>query len=343
MPKAYRPIALLNTLSKLLEALIASRMSYLAEAHGLLPDNHFGGRRGQGTETALHAALEAIIQVGRMVRWYPRCYLTSLGPPITSPMTDFCITSAHAGSHRPTSPGLAASSGAGPPHWCCQSILRVETGIPQGSPISPILYIFYNAGLMGRGAPEWGTDNIGYIDDTTMLATGDSEHANCQRLREHYRRGCLCWAATHASRFEPSKFQLIHFHPPGQGPRGGPGEPLNLGDGQIIEASATARLLGVILDQRLTFESHLKHVDTAATRRLQAISTLGGSKWGLRLRELRHVYTACITPIMLYAASVWYAPPVRGQKRLHSQQTKVLNQIQRRAGKLIAGAFRTVK
>ncbi|KAF7172661.1 hypothetical protein CNMCM5623_004803 [Aspergillus felis] len=193
--------------------------------------------------------------------------------------------------------------------------------------------------LMG---PEWGTENIGYIDDATMHATGDSEHDTCQRLREHYRRGCLRWAATHASRFGPSKFQLIHFHAPGPGAQSGPGEPLDLGDGQVVEAGATARLLGVTLDQHLTLEAHLKHVDTAATRRLQAISALGGSKWGLRLRELRHIYTACITPIMLYAASVWYAPPVRGRRRFHGQQTKILNRIQRRAGKLIVGAFQTV-
>ncbi|KAF7183375.1 hypothetical protein CNMCM7691_003574 [Aspergillus felis] len=193
--------------------------------------------------------------------------------------------------------------------------------------------------LMG---PEWGRENIGYIDDATMHATGDSEHDTCQRLREHYRRGCLRWAATHASRFGPSKFQLIHFHAPGPGAQSGPGEPLDLGDGQVVEAGATARLLGVTLDQHLTLEAHLKHVDTAATRRLQAISALGGSKWGLRLRELRHIYTACITPIMLYAASVWYAPPVRGRRRFHGQQTKILNRIQRRAGKLIVGAFQTV-
>jgi exonuclease III len=356
VPKAYRPIALLNTLSKLLEALIASRLSYLAEAHGLLPDNHFGGRKGQGTENALHAALEAIHsgwKNGKVVsallldisgafdnvshdrllhnlraRRIPQAYVTWLGSFLRGRTTSLVL-----------------------PEYTMPT-RRVETGIPQGSPLSPILYIFYNAGLMGRGAPEWGTDNIGYIDDTTMLATGDSEQANCLRLREHYRRGCLRWAATHASRFEPSKFQLIHFHPQGrraqglsargQGASTEQGEPLDLGDGQVIQPSTTARLLGVILDQHLTFEAHLKHVDSAATRRLQAISALGGSKWGLRLQELRHVYTACITPIMLYAASVWYAPPVRGRKRLHSQQTKVLNRIQRRAGKLIAGAFRTV-
>ncbi|KAG2000740.1 hypothetical protein GB937_010884, partial [Aspergillus fischeri] len=45
-PKAYRPIALLSTIGKALEAVIATRMSYLVEAYGLLPTNHVGGRRG---------------------------------------------------------------------------------------------------------------------------------------------------------------------------------------------------------------------------------------------------------------------------------------------------------
>ncbi|KAF7174349.1 hypothetical protein CNMCM5623_007004 [Aspergillus felis] len=353
VPKAYRPIALLNTLSKLLEALVASRMSYLAETHGLLPENHFGGRKGQGTENALHAALEAIHsgwKNGKVVS----ALLLDISGAFDNVSHDRLLHNLRA-SRIPqayvtwlSSFLRGRSTSLLLPEYTMPT-RRVETGIPQGSPLSPILYIFYNAGLMGRGDPEWGTDNIGYIDDTTMLATGDSEHANCQRLRAHYRRGCLHWAATHASQFELSKFQLIHFHPPGRRARGdaepphsGPGEPLDLGDGQVVQASATARLLGVTLDQHLTFEAHLKHVDTAATRRLQAISALGGSKWGLRLRELRHIYTACITPIMLYAASVWYAPPARGRRRFHSQQVKVLNRIQRRAGKLIAGAFRTV-
>lgn len=57
---AYRPISLLNTLGKLLEAVMARRLSYLAEHHGLLPDTQFGGRPGRTTEQALLILTNAI-------------------------------------------------------------------------------------------------------------------------------------------------------------------------------------------------------------------------------------------------------------------------------------------
>jgi exonuclease III len=61
VPKAYRPIALLNTTGKIMEAVIAKRLSYLAETHNLLPDTHMGGRKLRSTEheEADRAAKEA--------------------------------------------------------------------------------------------------------------------------------------------------------------------------------------------------------------------------------------------------------------------------------------------
>lgn len=53
IPGAYRPISLLNTLGKLLEAVMAKRLSYYAETYNLLPDTQFGGRPGRTTEQAL--------------------------------------------------------------------------------------------------------------------------------------------------------------------------------------------------------------------------------------------------------------------------------------------------
>lgn len=53
IPGVYRPISLLNILGNVLKAVIAKRLSYYAETHGLLPNTQFGGRPGRNTEQAL--------------------------------------------------------------------------------------------------------------------------------------------------------------------------------------------------------------------------------------------------------------------------------------------------
>ncbi len=54
IPKAYRPIALLNTMWKVLSAIITNHISFLTEEHQLLPTNHFRGRPGRTTADALY-------------------------------------------------------------------------------------------------------------------------------------------------------------------------------------------------------------------------------------------------------------------------------------------------
>src|SRR6266481_3198126 len=49
IPKAYRPIALLNSIAKLATSIVAEELSYLVEANGPLPDTHFGSCLGQST------------------------------------------------------------------------------------------------------------------------------------------------------------------------------------------------------------------------------------------------------------------------------------------------------
>ena len=54
VPKAYRPIALLNTTAKLLTAIVTDNMSHLIKTNHLLPSTHFGGRPGCSTTDSLH-------------------------------------------------------------------------------------------------------------------------------------------------------------------------------------------------------------------------------------------------------------------------------------------------
>ena len=58
LPKSYRPISLLATLGKVLEAVVANTISTLVEKHQLLPSNHFGARQRRSCEQALNVLVE---------------------------------------------------------------------------------------------------------------------------------------------------------------------------------------------------------------------------------------------------------------------------------------------
>jgi hypothetical protein len=65
VPKAFRPISLLPTISKGLEAVVAARLSYITEKYSLLPINHFGARPRRSAEQALNVLVERIYQAWR--------------------------------------------------------------------------------------------------------------------------------------------------------------------------------------------------------------------------------------------------------------------------------------
>lgn len=65
---AWRPISLLSTLGKILEAVVAERISYAVETYGLLPANHFGARKRRSAEQALMLLQENIYRAWRMGR-----------------------------------------------------------------------------------------------------------------------------------------------------------------------------------------------------------------------------------------------------------------------------------
>lgn len=52
-PNAYRPIALLSCLGKILEKIIMSRITFWAESKNLIAPGHMGGRRNHSTDDAL--------------------------------------------------------------------------------------------------------------------------------------------------------------------------------------------------------------------------------------------------------------------------------------------------
>ncbi len=58
--KSYRPIALLETISKAIETVVAKRLTRLAEEHNVLPKHQMGARKGRDTTSALELIVEQV-------------------------------------------------------------------------------------------------------------------------------------------------------------------------------------------------------------------------------------------------------------------------------------------
>lgn len=198
IPEAYRPISLLSTLGKILELVVARRLSYWAETHNLLPTNQFGARPRRSCEQALVILTESIKDA-----WRQRKVLS---------LVSFDVKGAYNGvprevmADRLSRRGIPSSIVRWVQSFCSGRRATVvvngfETeamdvafpGLPQGSPLSPVLYIFFNADLV-----DTDVDNrkgaIGFVDDYTRWTIGNSVEENMAALQHEVVPRALQWA-----------------------------------------------------------------------------------------------------------------------------------------------------
>ena len=74
---------------------------------------------------------------------------------------------------------------------------------------------------------------------------------------------------------------------------------------ETIKVKDTVRLLGVILDRKLTFSSHIKRVIADCTARLRQVMAVSGTDWGSATVDLRALHIAYIRSKLLYCSPVF--------------------------------------
>src|SRR3979411_218538 len=88
---------------------------------------------------------------------------------------------------------------------------QLKAGVLQGSPLSLILFLFYNAPLLeALDQPDPLLSPLGFADDVNLLTYGEATVVNCTNLEIAHEQ-CLDWARTHGMRFAPDKYTLTHF------------------------------------------------------------------------------------------------------------------------------------
>ena len=212
--------------------------------------------------------------------------------------------------------------------------INIEAGIPQGSPLSPILFMIYNAELLE--IPRATELALGYIDDIAYGIGGLSAQGNVERLQEILAKSEE-WKEKHGAQFEPSKYMLIHFT---RNPRLDVTAEIRLNN-TTITPEKEARYLGVIFDQKLKFRSHLDHATKKGTKFALALSSIARITWGTSFKYARRLYTAVIRPRIQYGAAIWHRPGDT-QNSPATSQVKSLTTVQRLAMKTITGCFRTM-
>ncbi|OHW95285.1 reverse transcriptase-like protein [Colletotrichum incanum] len=298
-PKAYRPIALLNTVGKVMDAIITERLNYMAETHQLLPEKHMGGRRQRSTEHAMHLIIDKIYEAWNRGQGEVASLLLldvsgafgnashrRLLHKLRKRRVDEKIirwTTSFLGNRQTQ---IHADGYQSEPY-------TLTTGIPQGSPLSPILYPFYNADLPERCSQDQETLATGFIDD------GRHNRRNLPQTPRALEEA-ESWATTQASVFAPEKFQLVHFTRAKS--RINITTPL-LSKWCEIKPELTCKYLGLTMDTALRWKQHIDETERKVSKTITAISSPGNSTWGVRTKEMRTIYQGVAIPQMIATSS----------------------------------------
>ena len=345
-PKAYRPIALLNTLGKLLTAIIAEQLTYYAEKYALLPPTHFGGRPGRTTTDALHTLTYKIKDAWRKRQVVSVLFLDIEGafPNAVNERLEHNLKARKVPSklvkfiHNLLKDRYTALKFDD----FMSEAIELDNGIGQGDLLSMILYQFYNADLLNipNGTKEAAS---AYVDDAILVATAKDFEGAHEILVDMMTRpgGAIDWSHKHNSRFEFSKLALIDF-----AHRNSAKERPNLILPNItIEPSRSTKYLGVYVDQHLSWNTHIAYTLKKGAEWSSQIRRVAAPSWGLTPKHARKMYASVAIPRILYAADIWGIPkPIEG-RATHKKGTSVaiakLTSTQRAGALAVTGGLRT--
>ncbi|KAJ3455531.1 hypothetical protein MRS44_017013 [Fusarium solani] len=335
-PRAWRPVSLLSCLGKGLERLIARRLSWAAVHYSVLHPQQ-AGALPKRSATDLVAALIHDIEDAFARKKVATLVTMDIQGAFDTVMRNRLV--------------LRLREQGWPDHlarWA-ESFMRdrsarvryqdtltpftpLQCGLPQGSPVSPILFLLYTEPIYRLGNPQ---GRFGYADDTAILSIGDTVDESTAMASSAIAE-MVRWGAENGVSFDPKKTEAMHFSRSKL--RTAPA--VRHGDVKKHPESAL-RWLGIWLDSRLSFRIHVEKWAAKAQAVAYHLRGLTNTIHGPLPSAVRGAVRACVEPVLLHGSEAWYPGRTRprwtqptkdlpsSNQHLIQRMTKAMNQAMR--------------
>ena len=322
MPKNYRPVSLTSVLCKTLESIIRDSIIEHMEKNNLFSDKQFGFITGRSTVLqllhVLNIWIEILDQGGDLEVVYCDFMKAFDKVPhrrLIHKIEKYGITENILGwieSFLSDRTQCVVINGTK------SDCAAVTSGIPQGSVLGPILFVIYINDL-----PEVvNKDSYVYLfaDDTKVFREVKSE--DDRKILQNDIDRMVEWSNTWMLKFHPDKCKVMKL-----GSKINKDQMVNYKMGaQDLDFSDMEKDLGVHIDNKLSFESHINTVVNKANRTMAIVRKtydyMDATTFGL-------IFKGLVRPILEYAAPVWSPRTIKYKE--------ILENVQRRATKMIPG------
>ena len=323
-PSNYRPVSLTSQVCKVLESLVRSRVIEHLNENNLINEAQHGFREGRSCLTNLLETLEAWTQIIEEGDGIDVAYLDfrkafdlvshkhllfkmsryGINGQILEWVKDFLSDR----TQRVLIRGTASSS------------QNVTSGVPQGSVLGPVLFLIFINDLPLKVLSPLSL----FADDSkifTRIVDKENEEnviANSgSNILQQDLYNVLEWAKKWKMEFNVEKCKVMHIG------NSNPKFKYNM-DGKELNETTEEKDLGILIDCKLDFGSHIKEIVGRANR---MIGMIRASFACLNKKMFLSLYTALIRPLLEYCVQVW-SPHLQ-------KYIKLIEGVQRRATKLV--------
>lgn len=327
----FRPISLLNTISKILEKMINHRLIYELEKRNLIDDFQFGFRKSRSTVnnlTILESEVAKALQ-NKMVttavffdiqKAYDKIWrygvLNKLkqwgfGAEIFYYIQGFLMNRTFSVSINNVR----------------SSTHTLENGIPQGSSLSVTLFLIGMEQLLKPLKREKSVKYLVYADDLVIFNSSKNPKVSAKRIQKTINKlkrtadeiGFTISEEKTKSIVFTRKLKPIELK-------------LRLGNYRI-KNERTIKFLGLIWDKKLNWNAHIRDLKVRVNKRLNILNILSKVSWGASRSCLEKIVTSVIISTLQYGSTVYGSgsPSV----------LKILEPCLNNALRKMTGAFRT--